>query len=169
MFVIKLWLHVCAIIKGILYRLIFRKKLSLGNNITWRRRFNIIIDNNGKVVIGNNCFFNNDCSINCLNSISIGENSIFGENVRIYDHNHKFCDEFTSIKEQGYSIGTVSIGDNCWIGSNVVILKGTEIGNHCVIAAGTVISDKIPSNTIVRDVRKHKFETISVRREDKNE
>ena len=94
-------------------------------------------------------FFNNDCSLNANNSIEIGEGTLYGENVKIYDHNHRFNQQ-KEIKQQGYSNGRVVIGQRCWIGSNVIILKGTEIGNNCVIGAGCVISGKISDNSVVR-------------------
>lgn len=98
---------------------------------------------NAKIFVGKNCFFNNDCSIAANEMICIGDNNLFGENVKIYDHNHKF-DKDSLIKSQGYSNSSVTIGDNCWIGSNVVILKGTIIENNCVIGAGCIVSGIIP-------------------------
>lgn len=50
---------------------------------------------------------------------------------------------------QGFSSSEISIGDNCWIASNVVILKGVNIGNNVVIGAGCVIYKDIPDHTIV--------------------
>lgn len=90
----------------------------------------------------------------------IGSNSIFGENVKIYDHNHRFNMPNRLIKNSGYSYGSVSIGSNCWIGSNVILLKGAEIGNNCVIGAGCVIDSKIPSNSIVTNTRELKIQKI---------
>lgn len=82
-------------------------------------------------------------------SITIGNNTIFGENVKVYDHNHQYKDIQTHIYKQGYSYAPISIGSNCWIASNVVILKGVTIGDNCVIGAGCVIYKDIPSDTIV--------------------
>ena len=84
-----------------------------------------------------------------------------GENVKVYDHNHRFNIENTLISEQGFSVGEVSIGENCWIGSNVIILKDAKIGNNCVIAAGSVINDVIPDNSIVRNNIKIDIERIN--------
>ena len=58
------------------------------------------------------------------------------------------------------SLGEVIIGDNCWIGSNVILLKGAHIGDGCVIGAGCVISQTIPANTIVRNDQELFFEEI---------
>lgn len=107
------------------------------------------MDGNGKVTIGNNVFFNNDCSIVAHNNIIIGNNCIFGENVKIYDHNHRFNRKML-IKSQGFSSAPITIGENCWIANSVIILKGASIGNNCVIGAGCVIDKIIPDNTIVK-------------------
>lgn len=64
------------------------------------------------------------------------------------------------VSEQGMAIGEVNIGNNCWIGSNVIILKGADIGDNCVIGAGAIISGKIPDNTLVRTKNNYETETI---------
>jgi len=104
---------------------------------------------NGHLKIGENCFFNNNCSINCLGEIEIGNDNQFGEVVLLYDHNHEYANKELLISEQGYKIGKIKIGNNCWIGSNVVILKDVEIGDNVVIGAGCIIFKSIPSNSLV--------------------
>lgn len=98
--------------------------------------------------------------MNAIKCISIGEGCIFGENVKIYDHNHNFADTEAKIKDQGYTVAPVHIGNRCWFGSNTVILKGTCIGNNCVIGAGCVISQDIPDDSIVTSDRQLKIEKI---------
>ena len=85
---------------------------------------------------------------------------MFGENVKIYDHNHRFNILNKTVKEQGYTKDSISIGNNCWIGSNVVILKGTKIGNNCVIGAGITLSGNIPDGTIVKQNYNYVIEPI---------
>lgn len=128
--------------------------LQYGNNIVakkfhFRDEFHIYIEENGILKIGNNTFFNNNCSITVRLKVSIGENCIFGENVKIYDHNHKFKDLSIPIYQQGFSSEEVIIEDDCWIASNVVILKGVHIGRHSVIGAGVIVYKDIPSNSVV--------------------
>ena len=79
------------------------------------------------VKIGDNVFFNNGTSIAAKEKIEIGDNCIFGENVKIYDHNHVFKDLQKPIMKQGFSTKSVHIGSNCWLGSNVVVLCGANI------------------------------------------
>lgn len=148
MIILKIWYHLIAITQRLFYKMIYGDKLSIGRATTWRRGFSLMLDRNAKVEIGQNCFFNNDCSIASNKWITIGGGTIFGENVKIYDHNHRF-NRPIPIKEQGFSNGEIHIGKHCWIGSNVVILKGTDIGDNCVIGAGCVISGEIPKNSLV--------------------
>ena len=54
------------------------------------------------------------------------------------------------ISEQGFKIGKIKIGDNCWIWSNCTILNNVNIGDNVVIGAVCVVLLSIPSNTIVR-------------------
>lgn len=98
-------------------------------------------------MISNKCFFNNYCTLASMARITIGEGTIFGENVKIYDHNHCYKDISTPIKEQGYTSAPIKIGRHCWIASNVTILKGVTIGDNCVIGAGCVVYKDVPANT----------------------
>ena len=91
-----------------------------GKGVTWRSHFHLAIEPKAKVEIGEHCFFNHDCSISAMQQVTIGANTLFGENVRIYDHNHRFR-QAKNIADQGYTMGAVSIGKNCWICSNVII------------------------------------------------
>jgi acetyltransferase-like isoleucine patch superfamily enzyme len=125
-------------------------QLTIGGATTFRKDCTITLDASGMVTIGKGCFFNNGCSINCLGSIEIGEDTLFGEGVKLYDHNHVFNKKDFLIKDQGFSIGKIKIGKNCWIGSSCIILKNVEIGDNVVIGAGCIIASSVPSNTIVR-------------------
>lgn len=162
MLVIKVWLHFCKHIKAVFLKLVYRNRFQIGKNVTWRKRFDVMIDKNGRIEIGDDCFFNNDCSLNSNGNIHIGNGSLFGENVKIYDHNHRFKDKNIMIKNQGFSVGDVYIGNHCWIGSNVIILKGAHIGDNCVIGASTVISSRVPDGVVVKQKNELMFEKIHV-------
>jgi acetyltransferase-like isoleucine patch superfamily enzyme len=116
---------------------------------TARGNFSIIGRKSGQIRIGTNVFFNLGCSISCLDFVSIGDNVMFGENVKIYDHNHEFRDKEKQINEQGFCQKPVKIGNNCWIGTNVVILKGVEIGDNSVIGANVVVRENIEAGQLV--------------------
>ncbi len=123
--------------------------VNIGADFRVRDNFHITLGHEGKLRIGERCFFSNDSSVNCLGDITIGNDCQFGEQVLLYDHNHKFKSTDLVISEQGYNIGSIRIGNNCWIGSQVVILKDVVIGDNVVIGAGCVIHQSIPSGTVV--------------------
>lgn len=158
MILLKMVYHFNALLKYIFIKLIFGEKVKIHSGTTWRKSFQL--NAIGTIIIGKNCFFNNYCSLTARNRIIIGNNSIFGENVKIYDHNHRFNKSNIRLKNQGYSIGSVKIGNNCWIGSNVVLLKGTDIGDNCVIGAGCIINGKIPPASIVKNNDNYTIEKI---------
>lgn len=142
-------------------KVVYGKKLFIGKGTTFRKGFSVMIDINAKIVIGKNCFFNNYCSIVAHESVKIGNNTIFGENVKIYDHNHKYNRNDRSIKEQGYSSSKIEIGNDCWIASNVVILKGVKIGDRCVIGAGCIVYKDIPAGHILTNQQQQVLKKIA--------
>jgi acetyltransferase-like isoleucine patch superfamily enzyme len=124
--------------------------LTIEERYVFRRNTIVTLFLSGKLLIGENNFFNNNCSINCLGQITIGKNNLFGENVKIYDHNHEFSDVNTEIYLQGMKVDSVVIGSNCWIASNTVILNNVVIGDNVVIGANNLIYKSIPSNTVIK-------------------
>lgn len=131
----------------IIYIKIFYKNVNFENGLSIRDgvKFRAI---EGKIKIGKNCFFNNYCSLNSLEEIEIGDNCIFGEGVKIYDHNHKFGQGINTATS-GFTSAKVHIGNNVWIGSNVTILKGVNIGENVVVGANCLIYKDIKDNMIV--------------------
>ena len=150
MIVLKIMYRLVALMKKFFYKLIFGKKLILGKGVKFRKGFSIAIEGDGRIILGKDVSFNNFCSVNALDEITIGDATIFGENVRLYDHNHRFSSLKLSIMEQGYTKAPIHIGSHCWIGSNVTILKGVTIGDNVIIGANCLITTDIPSNSVVK-------------------
>lgn len=109
-----------------------------------RRNGTIRIDHSGELYIGDKVFINDNCSINCIYKISIGEYTKIGPNVSINDNDHNFRGK----DDKRMLTGKVTIGKNVWIGANTVILRGTTIGDNSVIAAGSVVKGNIPENSL---------------------
>lgn len=98
------------------------------------------------IEVGNNFFANYNCVILDVAKVTIGENVMFAPNVSIYTAGHPIHPES---RNSGYEYGIpVTIGDNVWIGGNVVITPGVTIGNNVVIGAGSVVTKDIPDNVI---------------------
>ena len=87
MILLKIYWRTKAAIKKFCFKVMFGKRFSVGKNTTFRKNFGIYLEKGASIKIGNDCFFNRGCSINCLESVEIGDHTIFGENVKIYDQN----------------------------------------------------------------------------------
>ena len=116
---------------------------------------------NSRISIGQNCYFNHNCSITSLESIEIGNNCMFGNNVTIVDHNHKM--ENNSICNNKFDTSKIKIGNNVWIGANTVILKGVTIEDNSVVAAGAVVNKNIGKNEIWAGVPAHYIKTTKIK------
>lgn len=81
-------------------------------------------------------------------NVHMGDYVIMGPDVKIYSRNHKFDSLDIPIAKQGKNYYETFIGNDVWIGANVVITAGCRIGNHCVIAAGAVVTKDIPDYAI---------------------
>ncbi|ULO08640.1 acyltransferase [Paenibacillus sp. 19GGS1-52] len=128
-------------IRGRNSRLTFKGRVSARTGVTLAVR-------NGDLVIGNNVFFNNGCIVTCHERIKIGDNCLFGPNVLFYDHDHIYG-HGKIVNKEGYKKAPVELGNNIFVGANSVILKGSIIGDNCVIGAGTIIKGIIPANSLV--------------------
>lgn len=107
----------------------------------------IVALNDGEVVIGERTTIGSGFLAVSHKRIQIGKCCSIAPNVTIYDHDHIFNRNGI---QPGYKTAEVLVGDNVWIGTGVIILKGTEIGDNCVIGAGTVLQGKIPNNSLVK-------------------
>lgn len=110
MIVLRMYWRIRSLVKVLLYRILFGGRFVFPFDSTFRRNFGVYLGKGARITVGHNVFFNRGCSINCLESVEIGDNCIFGENVKIYDQNHRFADRNEIIRNQGYSIAPVKIG-----------------------------------------------------------
>lgn len=84
-------------------------------------------------------------------SIEIGDNTMIGGNAKILDNDFHPIEIEARLNDDKEKIGTrpVKIGKNCFIGCNSLILKGTELGDGCVVGAGAVVSGKFEENSVI--------------------
>lgn len=75
--------------------------------------------------------------------IAIGDNCVFAPNVRIVAH-----DASTKFVVGQTRLGRVTIGNRCFLGDSVLVLPGVEIGDDCVIGAGSVVVKSIPPRSV---------------------
>lgn len=107
----------------------------------------ISIGKNAKLELLGDGFINHGCNIDCCQLVRIGKGTVIAKQVLIRDSdNHEMLYE-------GYvKTEPVIIGEHCWIGMRACILKGVTIGNGAVIAAGAVVVNDVPPNTVVAGV-----------------
>jgi acetyltransferase-like isoleucine patch superfamily enzyme len=109
----KIYWHLNAFMRKLFLRIIYWRKLNMGESVAFRKGFTLLIDRTAKVHIGNRVFFNNYCSVVAMDDIYIGDDCIFGENVKIYDHNHRFNVKNKAVATQGFKTVPIIIKDNC--------------------------------------------------------
>ncbi|MEQ8771974.1 MAG: acyltransferase [Erythrobacter sp.] len=81
--------------------------------------------------------------------IRIDTETIVGPHLYVHSDNHDFDDPAISIRRQSVTEEPVRIGARCWLGSNVTILGGVEIGDDCVVGAGAVVTKSFPAGSVI--------------------
>ena len=127
--------------------------LSIGKRFKMRDGAKIRVRKGAICIIGDNSSVNSNNMIACRERIEVGNNVMFSPNVQIYDHDHDFKTA-GGIKDGKYKTAPVKIGNNVWIGANTVILRGTEIGDNCVIGAGSVVKGEYKEGSVLIQKRK---------------
>ena len=87
-----------------------------------------------------------------IGPVDIGSHVNLAQGITVTALNHNFSDANKRIDEQGVSTSPVTIEDDVWIGANAVILPGVTIGEHCVVAAGAVVTKDVPPHSLVAGV-----------------
>ena len=100
-----------------------------------------------RIRIGDRNYFNRNVMIDACGLIEIGSQNMFGPDVYITDSNHHFGPGL-SPSEKPMQVGTVKIGNRCWIGARAIILKDVELGDGCVVAAGAVVTRSVPPGAV---------------------
>lgn len=135
-------------------RLQFAKGLTTGHHC----RFDLLGengDNSIKLIIGENCKLGDNVHIVANKKVIIGDNCLMASKIFISDTSHgdysvlstSSSPEIPPDKRNLY-MKPVSIGNNVWIGENVVIMSGSKIGDGCIIGANTTVNCVIPDNCI---------------------
>ena len=95
-----------------------------------------------------------------IGPVSIGSHVNLAQGITITALNHNFNEAGKRIDQQGVSTKPVIIGDDVWVGTNAVILPGVTVGNHCVVAAGAVVTKDVPDNSLVGGVPAKVIKTL---------
>lgn len=116
-----------------------------GNKITIMPRF--ICDYGYNIHVGDNFFANYDCILLDTCPITIGKNALLAPRVQIYAAGHPY-----NVKARTSWLGNgkpVTIGDNCWIGGNSIIVPGVTLGSNVIVGAGSVVTKSFGDNVVI--------------------
>lgn len=126
-------------------------QLSIGKNCNLEININFKYDGpwlpGPRIAIGDTVFIGTNCEFNINEGITIGNDSLIASGCKFIDHDHG-----TAIGEPMYqqfgSRAKILIGKDVWLGCNVIVLKGVNIGDGAIIAAGAVVTKSIPAYEI---------------------
>lgn len=131
-----------------------KSTILFGKSVHIRSGCEISASRHGTVELGDAVFINRHSMIVSMERISIGKGTTIGPHVCIYDHNH-------AVSSAGdFDTAAIVIGEHVWIGAGVIILPGCHIGNHAVIAAGSVVTKDVPDNTVLIQKRETVYKSI---------
>ncbi len=98
------------------------------------------------IELGENFYMNVNCVILDEAKVSFGDNVFIAPNCAFYTAGHPLDVEQ---RNKGLEYAKpITVGNNVWIGGNVVVLPGVTIGDNCVIGAGSVVVKDIPANSL---------------------
>ena len=113
-----------------------------------------------RIEIGDRVATNNNIFLCCTKRITIGDDCLIGHDVEFLDSDGH---ALSPSRRRDYDTGLsepIVIGKNVWLGNNVQVLRGTEIGDNSVVAAGAVVKGKFGCNVVIGGVPGKVIRTI---------
>lgn len=102
------------------------------------------------VIVGDNCFIGRRNFYSAGALIKVGDYSLIGNDCKLLGSGHEYTSPFIPYHTALTTTdGVIDIGTNCWLGVDVTILKGVQVGYGSVIGACTVVNCNIPPFSVV--------------------
>jgi acetyltransferase-like isoleucine patch superfamily enzyme len=121
-------------------------RLEIGANTLLEPGVWITMPGVARVRIGAGTFLNMGVMVAAQELVEIGDHCMLANGCFVSDASHRFDDPRKPITWQGFeSKGPTRIGQNCWLGANVVVTSGVTIGERCVIGANSVVTRDVPA------------------------
>jgi maltose O-acetyltransferase len=123
---------------------------ALGSQVIFRsvlHRTSFWIQKRASLVVGDRCFFNEGINLCSTTRIEIGAHCLIGDHVKIIDST--FHDVSPAKPKKN---APIVLGRNVWVGIGCTILPGVTIGDHAVIAAGSIVTKSVPARSIAAGV-----------------
>lgn len=125
------------------------KKVRIGSRFRIYPHCRIEVFKSGNLLIGKNVSIGQNLHLTCAKKIEIKDNTVVTCNVTITDITHEFTHLKIPRHKQKITASSTVIGENCFLGANVVINAGSKIGDNCTIGANSFVCGSFPSNSII--------------------
>jgi acetyltransferase-like isoleucine patch superfamily enzyme len=136
-------------LEGNVLEALLEGRLEVGEGVLFEPGVWITAPNDARVRIGEGSFLNRNVMVASHTLVEIGAHCMLANGCFVSDAGHRFDDPQKPITWQGFeSKGPTRIGENCWLGANVIVTSGVNIGERCVIGAGSVVTRDIPAFSI---------------------
>jgi acetyltransferase-like isoleucine patch superfamily enzyme len=112
---------------------------------------------NGSLVLGERVFINTGATVVATHSIVIGDDCLIGDLVAIFD-----TDFHPMEPSRPTRTAPVRLGANVWVGRSSMILPGVTIGDHAIIAAGSVVTGDVPARTLMAGTPARPIRTLDI-------
>lgn len=120
-------------------------RLEIGPHVLLEPNVWLTAPGDARIRIGGGSFLNIGVMVAADTLVEIGEHCMLANGCFVTDANHRFDDPNLPVPWQGFtSKGPTRLGDNVWLGANVVVTSGVTIGERCVIGANSVVTEDIP-------------------------
>jgi len=128
----------------------------IGDNVTirefaWMQLTSNLKEPGTRIEIGSNTYIGPRANLGAAAPLVIGSKCQIGAGVSFVAENHLFSAD-ADIFGQGVSREGIVIGDDCWVGNNVVFVDGVTLGRGCVVAAGAVVTKCFGDNSVISGV-----------------
>lgn len=138
-----------------------KNQIKLGDNVQLSGWLTVLYG--GRITIGDYTLIGNNTVVEAFDQVEIGAYTMISSEVLIMDNNNhsiyaqdRLIDtlgakDFNKVRINNTNCvhKSIKIGNHVWIGRRSIILKGVTIGDRSIVAAGTIVTKDIPSNTIV--------------------
>lgn len=137
-------------------------RLELGPQVFLEPGVWLTAGDQGRIRVGGGTFLNQGVMIASERLVEIGEHCMAANGCLITDGSHRFEDPETPVPWQGFTTkGPTTIGDNVWLGANVVVTSGVTIGRRSVVGANSVVTEDVPPYSIAAGTPAKVLRTIT--------
>jgi acetyltransferase-like isoleucine patch superfamily enzyme len=139
-------------------------RLQVGAGVLLEPNVWITAPGRARVRIGAGTFLNLGVMVAAAELVEVGEHCMLANGCFVSDSNHRYDDQGRPITWQGFeSRGPTRIGDNCWLGANVVVTSGVSIGERCVVGANSVVTHDLDPLSIAAGVPAQVISRVELR------